>query len=90
MVLASFATDDRLYVSAGERAMTGIREWITTAREERWGLLLDLTFAILWVTMVELLFTVFEGPDWAYYMFMLAGVVAYFGLVWSLEAATGR
>ncbi|WP_222919444.1 hypothetical protein [Natrinema sp. SYSU A 869] len=68
--------------------MTGVREWIATAREERWGMLTDLVFAILWVTAVDIVFRVLEGPDWAYYMFMLAGVVAYFGLLWSYDLAT--
>ncbi|NGM67516.1 hypothetical protein G6M89_00590 [Natronolimnobius sp. AArcel1] len=67
--------------------MSGVREWITTAREERWGLLVDLAFAVAWVTMVDLLFRVLEGPDWAYYMFMLAGIIAYFGFFASLELA---
>ncbi|WP_394341313.1 hypothetical protein [Natrarchaeobius chitinivorans] len=48
----------------------------------------DLVFAVGWVTMVHLLFRVLDGPEWAYYTFMLAGVVAYFGFVSSLESAT--
>ncbi|EMA42573.1 hypothetical protein [Halobiforma nitratireducens] len=67
--------------------MTGVREWIRTAREERWGLLVDLVFAVVWVTMVDVLFRILEGPDLAYYTFMLAGIVAYFGFFASLEAA---
>ena len=68
--------------------MTGVREWIESARADRWGLLLDLAFAIGWVTLVDLLFRVLEGPTWAYYMFMLAGIIAYFGFIASLELAT--
>lgn len=67
--------------------MTAIREWLENAREDRWGIFVDLVFAISWVTMVEILFRVLEGPTWAYYMFMLAGIVAYFGFVTSLEFA---
>ena len=67
--------------------MTDIREWLETAREERWGLLADLAFAVIWVTVVDVLFRVLEGPDWAYYMFMLAGIVAYFGFFASLKLA---
>ncbi|ELY87625.1 hypothetical protein C483_17038 [Natrialba hulunbeirensis JCM 10989] len=73
--------------SAGDESMSGLAEWLRTAREERWGLLFDLVFAIVWVTMVDGLFRVLEGPDWAYYGFMLAGIVAYFGFVTSLEYA---
>lgn len=70
--------------------MTGIRQWFATARDQRWGILADLAFAVLWVTMVEVFFRVLEGPTWAYYMFMLAGVAAYFGLIWSTEFATSQ
>ncbi|SEH11413.1 hypothetical protein SAMN04487967_0339 [Natronorubrum sediminis] len=68
--------------------MTNVAEWIRQAREDRWGILVDLVFAIVWVTMVDLLFRILEGPDWAYYLFMLAGIVAYFGFFISLEMAT--
>ena len=67
--------------------MSGVREWLETAREERWGLLADLAFAVIWVTVVDVIFRVLEGPDWAYYMFMLAGIVAYFGFFASLKLA---
>ena len=67
--------------------MSGLREWIETARAERWGLLVDLVFAVAWVTMVDLLFRVIDGPTYAYYLLMLAGIVAYFGFFASLEAA---
>jgi len=50
-------------------------------------MLTDLVFAILWVTGVDLIVRLLDGPDWARYMFMAAGIVAYFGLVWSFEAA---
>ncbi|MCU4752726.1 hypothetical protein OB919_12195 [Halobacteria archaeon AArc-curdl1] len=70
--------------------MTDLRTWITTAREQRWGILMDLVFAIAWVTLVDLLFRVLEGPDLAYYLLMLAGIVAYFGFVMSLERAVAE
>lgn len=44
------------------------------------GMLFDLAFAVVWVTVVTVFFEVTDGPRWAYYMFMLAGVVAYYGL----------
>ncbi|MFC4543734.1 hypothetical protein ACFO5R_17545 [Halosolutus amylolyticus] len=67
--------------------MSGIAEWLETAREERWGILTDLMFAILWVTAVDVFFTLVDGPRWAYYMFMLAGIVAYYGFFMSLKLA---
>ncbi|MFU8867405.1 hypothetical protein [Natronococcus sp.] len=67
--------------------MTNFGEWLENAREQRWGIFVDLVFAVSWVTMVEIIFRVLEGPTWAYYMFMLAGIVAYFGFVTSLETA---
>lgn len=67
--------------------MTGVREWVETAREERWGILVDLLFAIAWVTLVDVLFQVVQGPTWAYYMMMLTGVVVYFALFWNFELA---
>ncbi|MFP8889372.1 hypothetical protein ACLI4U_06330 [Natrialbaceae archaeon A-CW2] len=70
--------------------MTDLRTWITTAREQRWGILMDLVFAIAWVTLVDLLFRVLKGPDLAYYLLMLAGIVAYFGFVTSLERASAE
>lgn len=51
------------------------------------GLLVDLTVAAVWVTMVEMLFQFLDGPTWAYYLLMIAGIVAYFGLFWNLELA---
>lgn len=56
-------------------------------REHRGGLLTDFVFALAWVTLVNAIFAVVDGPQWAYYMLMLAGVLAYFGFVWSLEIA---
>jgi hypothetical protein len=56
-------------------------------REHRSGMVTDLLFALVWVTLVEVFFTVVEGPQWAYYLFMLAGVAAYFGFFWSLDRA---
>ena len=56
-------------------------------REHGPGMLTDLAFAVVWVTVVSLLFEAVDGPRWAYYLFMFAGVVAYFGFFWSLELA---
>ncbi|ELY75255.1 hypothetical protein C486_20529 [Natrinema gari JCM 14663] len=75
---------------AGERPMTRVREWITTAREERWGMLTDLAFAVVWVTVVELVTYLLSPPTWVYYTLMLAGIVAYFGFVWNFELAISQ
>jgi hypothetical protein len=55
--------------------------------EHKSGMLYDLMFAVVWVGIVGALFDfVFVGaPQWVFYMFMLAGVPAYFGFFWSLE-----
>jgi hypothetical protein len=59
-------------------------------REHRSGMVSDLLFALAWVTLVEVFFTVVDGPQWAYYLFMLAGIVAYFGFFWSLKMARAQ
>ena len=58
-------------------------------RENRTGMLHDLMFAIVWVAMVSFLFDfVFtSAPQWALYMFMLAGIPAYFAFFISLDIA---
>ncbi|QLG28613.1 hypothetical protein HUG10_14130 [Halorarum halophilum] len=58
-------------------------------RENRSGMFVDLVFAMTWVTAVSVVFEWLEGPRWAYYLAMLAGVLAYYGFFWSLEAARG-
>ena len=57
--------------------------------ENRGGMLQDLVFAIAWVTVVSLLYDfAFAGtPQWVLYMFMLAGIPAYFGFFISLNMA---
>lgn len=59
-------------------------------REHRGGLLVDLAFAVTWVTLVTVLFDALDGPQWAYYLSLFSGVVAYYGFFASLEAARGR
>ena len=58
-------------------------------REHRSGMLVDLVFALAWVTAVSVLFDLLGAPRWAYYLAMAGGVVAYYGFFWSLEAARG-
>ncbi|MEF8812845.1 MAG: hypothetical protein V5A55_03390 [Halovenus sp.] len=60
-------------------------------REHKSGMLYDLMFAVVWVGVVSFLFDfVFVGaPTWAYYMFLAAGIPAYFGFFFSLELVRG-
>ncbi|WP_280585566.1 hypothetical protein [Halorubrum sp. Boch-26] len=60
--------------------------------ENRGGMFQDLVFAIAWVTLVSLLydFAFASAPQWVLYMFMLAGIPAYFGFFISLELAKQR
>ncbi|OYR39446.1 hypothetical protein DJ82_05515 [Halorubrum sp. Ib24] len=57
--------------------------------EHRTGMVQDLLFAVVWVTLVSLLFdyAFTNAPQWVFYMFMLAGIPAYFGFFISLEMA---
>lgn len=66
--------------------MTGIDKIRDYVRENRSGMVVDLVFAVVWVTMVSVIFDVVQGPRWAYYLFMFAGVLAYFGFFSSLDA----
>ena len=64
-----------------------LREHVT---EHKTGMIHDLMFAVVWVALVSFLFEfVFppEAPTWAFYLFMLAGIPAYFGFFFSLELA---
>lgn len=54
-----------------------LREYVD---EHGSGMLFDFAFAVVWVTAVTIFFEVTNGPTWAYYMFMIAGVVVYYGL----------
>lgn len=60
--------------------------------ENQLGMLYDLLFALVWVALVDALFRfVFTtAPQWAYYLFLLAGIPAYFGFFWSLELAKAQ
>lgn len=57
--------------------------------ENRTGMVHDLMFAVVWVGLVSFLFEfVFaSAPTWAYYLFMVAGIPAYFGFFTSLALA---
>lgn len=60
-----------------------VRDHVTTHKR---GMVHDLLFAVVWVTVVDLLFRFLQGPQWAYYLCMAGGIVAYFGFFWSLDA----
>jgi hypothetical protein len=69
-----------------ESAVDRLRRHVS---ENRGGMFYDLVFALAWVTSVSLLYNgLFTGaPQWVLYMFMLAGVPAYYGFVLSLSMA---
>lgn len=56
------------------------------------GMLYDLLFAVAWATFISMLFRFIfvSAPTWAYYLFMLCGIPAYFGFFWSLEMARAQ
>ena len=56
-------------------------------RENRHGMFTDLVFAVAWVTLVNVIFRLVDGSTRAYYPFMLAGVLAYYGFIASLGMA---
>ncbi|MFB6222865.1 MAG: hypothetical protein ABEH86_04220 [Haloarcula sp.] len=64
-----------------------IREHV---RDHKRGMIVDLVFAVAWVTVVTAVFDVLAGPQWAYYMTLAGGVVAYYGFFWSLEMARAQ
>ncbi|WP_458210161.1 hypothetical protein [Haladaptatus sp. NG-SE-30] len=54
-------------------------------RENRSGMFVDLVFALAWVSIVSIIFGTLGSPQWAYYLAMFGGVVAYYGFFGSLE-----
>ncbi|QKY18181.1 hypothetical protein [Halorubrum sp. CBA1229] len=75
-------TDDPNEKSLAERVRSQVSE-------NRTGMLQDLVFAVAWVTLVSLLydFAFSTAPQWVLYLFMLAGIPAYFGFFISLQMA---
>lgn len=75
-------TDDPNEKSLAERVRSQVSE-------NRTGMLQDLVFAVAWVTLVSLLYDVAfsTAPQWVLYLFMLAGIPAYFGFFFSLAIA---
>jgi len=78
-------TDDPNEKSLAERVRSQVSE-------NRGGMVQDLVFAIAWVTLVSLLydFAFASAPQWVLYLFMLAGIPAYYGFFLSLEMAKAQ
>ncbi|MFC6863873.1 hypothetical protein ACFQGE_10385 [Halomicroarcula sp. GCM10025817] len=58
-------------------------------QEHRSGMVVDMVFAIAWVTVVTVVLDVLMGaPQWLYYLTLLGGIVAYYGFFWTLEAVS--
>ena len=55
--------------------------------ENKDGIVFDLVFALVWVTIVSAFITIVDGPTWARYLLLAAGIPAYFGFVYSMELA---
>ena len=66
--------------------MSQLDDLAESVGEQRWGILTDLVFAIAWVGLVTAFFDFVGGPRWAYYLFLLAGAVAYWLMVDLSEA----
>ena len=64
----------------------------TVLSENGTGMAQDLLFALAWVGLASVLydFAFPTAPRWVLYMFMLAGIPAYFGFFISLEIAKER
>ena len=61
-----------------------VRDYVS---RNRLGIVYDLVFAVVWVTAVTVIHSALQGPEWAYYLLLLAGVPAYFVFQASLSAA---
>ncbi|MFC3476310.1 hypothetical protein [Halobacterium litoreum] len=51
------------------------------------GMLFDLVFAIIWVTVVTIVFGALDAPQLVYYGALASGVVAYYGFAMSMDLA---
>jgi hypothetical protein len=58
--------------------------------EHKDGMVFDLVFALTWVTIVSAFMLVVDGPTWARYLLLAAGIPAYFGFVYSMELAKNQ
>lgn len=53
--------------------------------ENRRGMLVDVVFAVVWVTLATIIANALHAPDYARYILMLAGIPAYYALFISLD-----
>ena len=67
--------------------MTFTQRLKTHVQENQTGIVFDLLFALAWVGLVSAIFGVVDGPQWAYYLFMVAGIPAYLGFTYSMAVA---
>ncbi len=67
--------------------MTTLDRLVEYVRTHRWGMVNDLLFALVWVGLISVVFTLVDGPQWAYYLLMLTGIPAYFGFLYSWKLA---
>lgn len=65
----------------------GLRERL---REQRRGMFIDLVFAVVWVTLASVLVALLDGPQWALYLLLAAGIPGYFVFFYSLRIARTR
>ncbi len=55
--------------------------------ENKDGIVFDMLFALVWVTIVVSFVDFVDGPTWARYLLLVAGIPAYFGFIYSMEFA---
>jgi len=60
---------------------------VAHVEEHRGGIVADMVFAVAWVGVVSVVFSLLGAPQWAQYLAMALGVVAYYGFFWSLAIA---
>lgn len=51
------------------------------------GMVYDLAFALGWVGLISVLFSLIGGPQWIYYALLLGGIPAYFLFTFSWDLA---
>ncbi|MFP4188431.1 MAG: hypothetical protein ACOCRA_00095 [Halobacteria archaeon] len=63
-------------------SLDSLRDHVT---ENRRGMLVDIVFAVVWVTLATVIANALQAPDYARYILMLAGIPAYYALFISLD-----
>lgn len=67
--------------------MSSIDRFFGYLDREGHGMVFDLAFALGWVGLISVLFSLIGGPQWIYYALLVAGIPAYFLFVASWELA---